>query len=108
TPGGSFGPGVYRVISYGGTLTNNGLGENSPDHTVQTSVLGQVNLVNTQGLTLNFWDGPSADIAPGDGVIAGGDGVWRLADNSHWTEDTALLNAPYSSGAFAVFAGAPG
>ena len=25
TPGGSFDPGIYRVISYGGTLTDNGL-----------------------------------------------------------------------------------
>src|SRR3546814_4733715 len=59
--GGTFGPGIYRVINYGGALTNNGLdlgvmpaGSTSA---VQTSIAGQVNLVNTDGLLLNFWDG---------------------------------------------------
>ena len=41
TPGGSFDPGIYRVISYGGALTDNGLAVGtipSPDFLVQTSV----------------------------------------------------------------------
>src|SRR5690606_36657370 len=84
TPGGDFGPGIYRIISYGGLLSDLGLDETSPNHTVQTSVLQQVNLVNTAGVSLNFWDGPHADIDPGDRVIQGGDGDWRLGDNSYW------------------------
>ena len=59
-PGGSFDPGVYRVISYDGALTNNGLAIGtipSPSFSVQTAVAKQVNLVNTAGLNLNFWDG---------------------------------------------------
>src|SRR3546814_5817156 len=39
--GGSFDPGIYRVINYGGTLTDNGLAIGtlpSPDFYVQTSV----------------------------------------------------------------------
>src|SRR5690606_15384416 len=44
----------------------------------------------------------------GDRVIQGGDGDWRLGDNSYWTEDTGALNAAYSNAAFAIFAGAAG
>ena len=50
TVGGSFDPGVYRVISYAGSLTDNGLEIGtipSPDFFVQTAVANQVNLVNT-------------------------------------------------------------
>src|SRR5690606_39369460 len=65
----------------------------------------QVNLVNTAGLTLDFWDGPGG---ANDDAIGGGSGVWRLADNDFWTTDTGAINAPYSNGAFAVFMGLPG
>src|SRR3546814_17913541 len=63
--GGTFGPGIYRVINYGGALTNNGLdlgvmpaGRTSA---VQTSNAGQVNIVNTEGILLNFWAGNAGD-----------------------------------------------
>ncbi|QGW82579.1 autotransporter-associated beta strand repeat-containing protein [Variovorax paradoxus] len=107
-PGGSSGPGVYRVFSYDGVLTDNGLalGTVPPgDLFVQTSIAQQVNLVNTTGLTLNFWDGQST---PGNGAIDGGNGTWRLADNERWTEASGAVNAPYSNGAFAILAGTPG
>ncbi len=110
SPGGSFDPGVYRVISYAGTLTNNGLAVGaipSPDYYVQTSIANQVNLVNTTGVTLNFWDGAAGP--KNNGVINGGDGVWQnAAGNDNWTTADGTINAPYSNGAFAVFAGAPG
>ena len=105
TPGGSFDPGVYRVFGYGGALTDNGLALGtmpSPDVFVQTSVAGQVNLVNTAGLTLNWWDGAAGP--KNDGVPNGGDGVWQgSAGNDNWTEATGLVNAPYGDGAFAIF-----
>lgn len=110
SPGGSFDPGVYRVISYGGTLTNNGLALGtipSPSYSVLTSIAHQVNLVNSAGLTLDFWDG---DAGPADnGVIDGGNGSWQgSAGNSNWTEATGTVNAPYADGTFAIFTGAPG
>ncbi|MDQ0589228.1 autotransporter-associated beta strand repeat-containing protein [Variovorax paradoxus] len=108
TPGGSSGPGVYRVFSYDGALTDNGLALGTVpagDLFVQTSIAQQVNLVNTTGLTLNFWDGPNTS---GNGVINGGNGTWRLADNDRWTEASGAVNAPYSNGAFAILAGTPG
>ena len=44
---------------------------------IQTSVDKQVNLVNADGLTLNYWDG---DAGPkNNGVIDGGSGTWRSA-----------------------------
>lgn len=109
TPGGAFGPGVYRVISYDGTLTDNGLVLGTVpagNLYVQTSVAHQVNLVDSTGLALNFWDGPNGHA--NDGVVTGGNGAWRLADNDDWTEAAGALNAPYSNGAFAVFTGSPG
>ncbi|MFO1141627.1 MAG: autotransporter-associated beta strand repeat-containing protein [Amaricoccus sp.] len=110
TPGGAFDPGIYRVISYAGALTNNGLAVGtipSPDFYVQTSVANQVNLVNTAGLTLNWWDG---DAGPkNNGVANGGNGTWQSsAGNDNWTESTGAINAPFSDGSFAVFAGAAG
>jgi fibronectin-binding autotransporter adhesin len=67
--GGTFGPGLYRVISYNGALTDNGLSLGTmpagSDVSVQTSVANQVNLINTGGQTLSFWDGaagPSSTI----------------------------------------------
>ncbi|NID14716.1 autotransporter-associated beta strand repeat-containing protein [Luteibacter yeojuensis] len=107
-PGGAFGAGVYRLFSYDGALTDNGLDVGTSPTTnlyVQTSLANQVNLVNTDGLTLSFWDGPGH---ANDGAIAGGTGDWRLADNDYWTDATGSLNAPYSNGTFAVFGGTAG
>ncbi|MGJ7507002.1 autotransporter-associated beta strand repeat-containing protein [Variovorax sp. GT1P44] len=109
--GGTFGPGLYRVISYGGTLTDNGLvlGTTPPGSStfVNTALAGQVNLVNTAGLTLNYWDGASGGF---NGRIDGGSGTWQAssAGNLNWTEATGAINAPYADGTFAIFAGTPG
>ncbi|MHA4838718.1 autotransporter-associated beta strand repeat-containing protein [Sphingopyxis sp. MSC1_008] len=106
TPGGSFDPGVYRVISYGGTLTDNGLTVD-PGYFVQTSVANQVNLVNTTGLTMRFWDGVAG--AKNDNAITGGDGLWQASGgNDNWTEFDGSANAPFTDAAFAVFSGLPG
>ena len=108
--GGTFGPGVYRVFSYNGALTNNGLSVGSIPSTnyfVQTAIANQVNLVNTEGLTLNYWDGAAGPKF--DGVVNGGDGVWQNATgNDNWADATGIVNAPFSDGSFAIFAGAAG
>ncbi|MEM5439954.1 autotransporter outer membrane beta-barrel domain-containing protein [Paraburkholderia diazotrophica] len=115
TSGGSFGPGVYRVFNYGGTLTDNGLTVGtapSPDYLIQTSVAKQVNLVNTAGLALNYWDGGGTSMTKNDRVIEGGDGTWTTAttgsNSNNWTTPDGSVDAPYAQGAFAVFEGAPG
>ncbi|MEM5439960.1 autotransporter outer membrane beta-barrel domain-containing protein [Paraburkholderia diazotrophica] len=110
TPGATFSPGVYRVINYNGTLTNNGLAIGaipSSSFYVQTSVANQVNLVNTGTLTLRYWDGAAGP--RNDGIIEGGNGVWQNSSgNDFWTEQTGTVNAPFTDGAFAIFEGAPG
>jgi fibronectin-binding autotransporter adhesin len=112
TPGGAFDPGLYRVISYAGALTDNGLsvGTVPPGTTevVQTSVAHQVNLVNTSGVTLNYWDGATA-ANKNNGVVDGGNGVWQnSAGNDNWTNVTGTLNAPWANAGFAIFEAAPG
>ena len=112
TAGGDFGPGLYRVISYDGTLTDNGLvtGALPPGSlvAVQTSVAGQVNLINASGATLNFWDGANA-ANKSNGAINGGDGIWQnSAGNDNWTETTGAVNGAYTDASFVIFAAAPG
>lgn len=110
--GGVYGAGIYRVIDYSGTLTNTGLElGNMPagtDNYIQTSVAQQVNLVNSKGLTLNFWDGDAG--VKNDGTIAGGNGTWLAGPTGtdRWTQADGKINAPYQDGAFAVFQGAAG
>lgn len=120
SPGGSFDVGVYRVINYTGTLTNNVMDiANAPEAAdslyVQTSVNNQVNLVNHAGLTLRFWDGTGGENGElkNNGVINGGDGIWQSSQgNDNWTTDESTpegaLNAPFTDAAFAVFQGEAG
>lgn len=106
TPGGSFGFGVYRLFDYGGTLTNNGLETGNSDYLIQTSVDHQINLVNSVGLKLSFWDG---DIGPhADGTVHGGDGTWRAAGDTNWTDDSGQFSAPFDNGSAAIFQGTAG
>ena len=84
SPGGRFDVGIYRIINYGGTLSNPaGLtlgtlpaGANAADYFIQTSVDKQVNLAYTNGLTLNYWDGDAGpknnnQVNGGAGTCAG-------------------------------------
>ncbi|MGJ7603193.1 autotransporter-associated beta strand repeat-containing protein [Variovorax sp. LT1R20] len=116
--GGSFGPGLYRLMSYGGTLTDAGLdigtapaGAKLADLQVQTSVANQVNLVNRAGLSLNFWDG-SDSTKYNDGQVAGGSGTWRAGSprpsQDGWTDMDGKLNANWAQSQFAVFSSKAG
>lgn len=108
TPQADFGIGAYRLINYGGTLTDNGLiVGTAPDfrYQVQTATAGQVNLIvaDQADLSIQFWDGTGgAD----DGTVAGGGGVWSAA-TSNWTSADGTANAPWA-GNFAIFQGTGG
>ena len=110
-PGGTFEPGIYRVIDYGGTLADLGLSIGaSPVNGLQvlTAIPQQVDLVYVQpGVPLSFWDG---DAGPkNNDVIDGGNGTWQAsAGNDNWTNVKGKPNAPFADGGFAVFAGRPG
>ncbi|EOC4895589.1 autotransporter-associated beta strand repeat-containing protein [Enterobacter hormaechei] len=120
TPDGSFDVGVYRVIDYSGSLTNNILEigtapQAADDLYVQTSIDGQVNLVNRTGYTMRFWDGFGGDggSLKNNSVIDGGNGVWQNSNgNDNWTTDQTdpdgVFNTPFSDAAFAVFGGEAG
>ncbi len=94
TPGAGFGNGTYRLMNYGGTLTDNGLGLGlaPAGYSYQVSAgAGAVNLlVSYNGLA--FWKG--------------GDGVWNPADLK-WTDFDGTTSAVWSAGNTAVFRGAP-
>lgn len=110
---GGFGAGVYRLMNYGGALTDNTLdlgtlpgGSDPQDLFVQTAIGGQVNLVSSAGLTLTFWDGAIGE-QHNDGAINGGAGTWS-ADNDNWTAADGALNGRWDDGEFAVFGGTGG
>jgi autotransporter-associated beta strand protein len=101
-----FGSGVYRLINYGGTLTDNGLAIGSApaaDYIVQTSVAGQVNLVVGGFSGLQFWDG--GDTAA-DGVVDGGAGTWNNG-STNWTTPNGTANTTWRE-TFAIFQGTAG
>ena len=67
-----------------------------------------MNLVNTTGLTLNYWDGAAA-ANKNNVVVDGGNGTWQnSAGNDNWTNVAGALNAPWTNAAFAIFEAAPG
>ncbi|WP_280278920.1 autotransporter-associated beta strand repeat-containing protein [Sphingomonas sp. CBMAI 2297] len=106
----SFGAGVYRLFSYGGALTDNGLvlgtvtGIGTAGLSVQTGNIGQVNLVSTSGATLAFWDGAAA-ASHDNGRIDGGSGSWSLGTRN-WTDANGAVNGPMQPvPSFAVFQG---
>jgi len=111
--GGTFGPGVYRLFDYGGVLTNGGVSFGSvpgstSDLYLQTSVAHQVNLVNSAGVQLNFWDGSSA-LGINNSKVDGGSGTMSLAaGEDRWTDADGKMNAGWANGGFAIFQGAPG
>src|SRR5262249_11753910 len=108
------GVGVYRLMQYGGALTDNGpaLGalpsRVSPSELfVQTAIPRQVNLVNTAGQTLNFWDGGNP-ANQNNGVVDGGNGIWNRT-NFNWTNANGTINSPMTPApGFGIFAAAPG
>lgn len=101
----NFGDGVYRLINYGGALTDNGLAiGNAPatSYQIQTSTAGQVNLV-VGGVSMQFWDG--GDTAA-DGTVDGGSGAWNTTA-TNWTRSDGTVNERWGS-QFAVFQATPG
>jgi fibronectin-binding autotransporter adhesin len=113
SPGGSFDQGIYRIISYGGSLTDNTLALGSvpagDTYQVQTSTPGEVNLIVGASLnTFTFWNGGDAGLH-GNGTVNGGDGVWQSsAGNTNWTDQTGVPIGPWSDGNFAIFVARPG
>jgi len=111
---GGFGFGVYHLIDYSGSLTDNGLdigglpgGTQAGLVSIQTVIAGEVNLIYGDAGSgvpaVQFWDG--ADTAP-DGNVDGESGSWTNA-GTNWTRANGTANDAWG-GQFAVFQGAAG
>jgi fibronectin-binding autotransporter adhesin len=111
---GGMGPGLYNVFTYAGTCTgcdDSGivLGSTPANSSLAFQFAsGQVNLLDSTGVTLNFWDGGTvAD--ENNGKIDGGSGTWTLATTHlNWTGTDGSMNARWSNDQMAVFTGTPG
>ncbi|MGY6268176.1 autotransporter domain-containing protein [Achromobacter denitrificans] len=101
--------GYYRIMSYGGTLSGNGLslgtitGDSRPAATIQ-SLTGdkQINLILGPSTT-NLWNGNGAASATRAG---GGSGTWSAA-GANWNSPTNATGA-LPDGGYAIFTGAAG
>ncbi|WP_181832507.1 autotransporter domain-containing protein [Bosea caraganae] len=106
---GTFGQGVYRLVNYGGTLTDNGLeigtvpgGTDRSQLAVQTSVVGEVNIVNAALTERLFWDG--SDISRwNNGRVDGGAGTWSGDIDSFTTVDGASNGRQAPTPGFVIF-----
>lgn len=111
---GGFGAGIYRLINYGGSLTDNGLtiggkpsGVLDTNLNIQTSVANQINLISSFGLDLSYWDGANATLH-NNNVVNGGTGTW-VTNNQSWTQTSGAINGPYQPNpTFAIFQGSAG
>ena len=105
-PGG-FGPGLYNLFTYGGTLTETNGGIAPPAGFTIQNLTGskQINLINTSGMLLNFWN---ANGLATNSVMGGGSGTWSLPD-ANWTDAFGTVTSTRQpADAFAIFGGAPG
>ena len=104
---GGFGPGLYNLFTYGGTLTETNGGIAPPSgFTIQNLTASkQINLINANGLTLNFWN--ANGLASGT-QMGGGSGTWSVAQ-PNWTDAAGSVTSTRSPiDAFAIFDGAAG
>lgn len=112
TDAGGFGPGLYRIFDYTGTLTttNGGLSINQAPAaaplTIQYLTAGkQINLINAGNQTLGFWN---ADGAASSSQLGGGSGTWSVV-SPVWTDENGTLTAPMQpQPGFAIFGGNAG
>lgn len=102
----SYGTGMYRLINYGGLLTDNGLSFGTVPtgfaYGVDTSTANQVNLVVNSN-SLQLWDGPNTTA---NNVVDGGTSIWNNA-LTNWTSTNGSTNAGWG-GHTAIFSGTAG
>lgn len=117
-PGGNFDVGVYRLIDYRGRLTDRTIDirhipadSDRAALSVQATVPGQVNLLNTGGRPVRFWQGAGpaqAEARQGKAGMPGGKGVWRAGGPPIWSDGRTARGMGWVPGAVAVFLGEPG
>jgi fibronectin-binding autotransporter adhesin len=104
---GSMGPGLYNLFTWGQSLSITG-GGFAPPSGMSLQILTvdkQINLVDTQGLTLDEWD---ANGQAGPGAMGGGSGTWSVSSNT-WSDTTGQFVGPMApQPGFAIFGGTAG
>ena len=102
--------GYYRILSYGGTLSGNGLtlgtitGDSTPAATIQSLTDDKhINLILGAPGTTNLWNGNGLASATRAG---GGTGTWSAA-SANWNSATNGTGA-LPDGAYAIFTGGTG
>ncbi|ALM86037.1 autotransporter domain-containing protein [Bordetella sp. N] len=104
---GSMGPGLYNLFQWGSTLsfTNGGFTPPAGSSLQILSSDKQINLIVTQGQTLNTWN---ANGLASPGAMGGGSGTWTVVSNT-WADTNGTSTGPMSpQPAFAIFGGASG
>ncbi|HEX7817042.1 MAG TPA: autotransporter-associated beta strand repeat-containing protein, partial [Dyella sp.] len=104
---GGFGPGLYNLFDYTGTLTQANGGIVAPSGYTIQNLTGskQINLINAAGISLNIWNANGLASAT---QMGGGSGVWSQA-NANWTNaDGSVTAARSPADAFVIFGGAAG
>ncbi len=104
---GGFGGGLYRLITYGGALTDNGLNFGTlpanfdpAELTLSLATAGQVNLIAAASETdFIFWDGAQA---AANSLIDGGSGTWDIT-GTNWTIADGSANGAYDPADFLIF-----
>ncbi|MDW6022033.1 autotransporter domain-containing protein [Mesorhizobium sp. BAC0120] len=104
---GSMGPGIYNLFKWGGSLSINN-GGFAPPAGMSLQILTadkQINLINTQSLTLNLWNANGQASA---GHMGGGTGTWSVFSNT-WADTTGQFVGPMApQPGFAIFGGEAG
>lgn len=101
---GSAAVGVYRVFDYDGALNGElKLGTFTEDSannwSIQDNIAGEINLLNTGGLTVQYWDGTKTT---GGTEVNGGDGFWN-ATATNWTSEDGGQNSTWVGSTLAIF-----
>jgi len=104
-----FGLGIYRVVNYSGTLTDNGMTVGALSGGlvggIQSAIPNQINLfVEDPNSPILFWNG--SNTAPTQSVL-GGAGTWTADAQTNWINASGTISQSWNS-AFAVFQGTPG
>ncbi|QNK01847.1 autotransporter-associated beta strand repeat-containing protein [Dyella telluris] len=110
---GGMGAGLYNLFSYSGTLSLTGgglaVGSTPAGQSLTLQFLTgqkQINLIDTTGFTLDFWNANGQATAT---QMGGGSGVWSNS-SANWTDATASMpNAAMTpQPGFAIFGGTSG
>ncbi|WP_374901172.1 autotransporter outer membrane beta-barrel domain-containing protein [Brucella endophytica] len=106
-PGNELAPGHYGLIKSTAGVTGNFNNTVTVDGTANPQFYtwkpnnNEVQLINTTGATMNYWD-PGTTI--NDGVVSGGGGTWQsITSNKNWATMDGKTNNFYTPGSLAIF-----